>query len=82
MEDTDWHRLAENRFAMEIASALYRLAHADRFQRLIVVASAKVLGRLRKVFHKEVRERIEAEVPKEVAGYSLNEIRNEFASWW
>jgi protein required for attachment to host cells len=26
VEDTDWHRLAEDRFAVETADALYRLA--------------------------------------------------------
>jgi protein required for attachment to host cells len=82
VEDTDWHRLAEDRFAAEIATALYRLAHANHFQRLIVVAPARVLGTLRKAFHKEVRDRVAAEVPKEVASYSLNGIRNELASWW
>lgn len=82
VQDTDWHRLAEERFAVETADALYRLAHANHFQRLIVVAPPKVLGTLRKAFHKEVQNRLEAEVPKEVASYSLRDIRNELASWW
>ena len=82
VEDTDWHRLAEDRFAVVIADALYRLAHANHFQRLIVVAPPKALGTLRKQFHKEVQERLAAEVPKEVASYSLNQIRSELASWW
>jgi protein required for attachment to host cells len=82
VEDTDWHQLGEDRFAAEIADALYRLAHAQRFRRLIVVAPPKVLGTLRKSFHKEVRQRVEAEVPKEVASHSLNDIRNELAGWW
>lgn len=82
LQDTDWHRLAEERFAVETADALYRLAHANHFQRLIVVAPPKVLGTLRKAFHKEVQDRLEAEVPKEVASHSLSDIRNELASWW
>jgi protein required for attachment to host cells len=82
VEQTDWHQLAEDRFAVEIADALYRLAHANHFQRLIVVAPPKVLGSLRKAFHKEVLERLEAEVPKELASYSMNDIRSELASWW
>lgn len=82
VQDADWHRLAEERFAVETADALYRLAHANHFQRLIVVAPPKVLGTLRKAFHKEVQNRLEAEVPKEVASYSLRDIRNELASWW
>jgi protein required for attachment to host cells len=50
--------------ALEVADALNRLALANRFQKLIVVAPPKVLGNLRKAFHKEVRDRLKAEVPK------------------
>jgi len=82
VEDTDWHRLAGDRFALEIADALYHLAHTNHYQRLIVVAPSRVLGTLRKAFHKEVQERLEAEVAKEVASCSVNQIRNELASWW
>jgi len=82
VENTDWHRLAEERFAVEIAQALYRLAHTNRFQRLVVVAPSRVLGTLRKALHKEVRDRLAGEVPKEVASYSLNDLRSELASWW
>jgi protein required for attachment to host cells len=81
LEETDWHQLAEDRFAAEIADALYRSAHANRFQRLIIVAPPKVLGTLRKSLHKEVLERIEAEVPKELASHSLPAIRSELAAW-
>jgi protein required for attachment to host cells len=82
VEETDWHRIAEDRFAAEIAAALYRLSHTSHFHRLIVVAPPKVLGALRQEFHKEVRDRVEAEVPKEVASYSINDIKSELASWW
>jgi len=82
VEDTDWHQLAEERFAVEVADALYRLAHANHFQRLIVVAPPEVLGTLRKAFHKEVRDRLEAEVPKELASHSVKDIKDELASWW
>ena len=82
LHETDWHQLAEDRFAMVIADILYRLAHANRFHRLIVVAPPRVLGTLRKAFHKEVLQRLEAEVPKELASYSVNAIRSELATWW
>ncbi|HVY82549.1 MAG TPA: host attachment family protein, partial [Steroidobacteraceae bacterium] len=32
IEPTDWHQLAEDRFASDIAGALYQQAHANRFQ--------------------------------------------------
>jgi protein required for attachment to host cells len=81
IEPTDWHQLAEDRFATDIAAALYRSAHANRFQRLIIVAPPKVLGTLRKSLHKEVLDRIEAEVPKELATYSVPRIQSELAGW-
>jgi protein required for attachment to host cells len=81
IEPTDWHQLAEDRFASDIADALYRLAHANRFQRLIIVAPPKVLGTLRKSLHKEVVERIEAEVPKELASYDVSRIQRELTEW-
>jgi protein required for attachment to host cells len=49
---------------------------------LIVVALPKVPGTLRKSFQKGAKGAVEAEVPKEVASYSLHEIRNELAGWW
>jgi protein required for attachment to host cells len=61
---------------------IHRRASKALIHRLIVVAPPKVLGALRQEFHKEVRDRVEAEVPKEVASYSLNDIKSELASWW
>ncbi len=81
MEETDWHERGEERFAAEIADALYRSAHAKQFQRLIIVAPPKVLGTLRKLLHKEVLERVEAEVPKELATCSVADIQSELANW-
>ncbi len=80
MEETDWHRLGEERFATEIADTLYRLAHANRFQALVVVAPPKVLGNLRKAFHQEVVDRITAEVPKELTSHPLPDIEKLLAA--
>lgn len=74
MEQTDWHRLGEERFAVEIAATLYRLAHANKFEALVVVAPPKVLGILRKAFHKEVVDRITGEVPKDLTSHPVADI--------
>src|SRR3954464_15765782 len=47
MEETDWHRQAEERFAARVADALYDLEHAHRFQELVMVAPPRMLGELR-----------------------------------
>lgn len=81
IEQTDWHQLGEDRFAREIADELYRLAHERRFQRLLIVAPPRVLGTLRQSLHKEVLDRIEAEVPKLLTKSSVRDIQQELAGW-
>jgi protein required for attachment to host cells len=38
MEEVDWHHLAKERFAHEVAEALHHHAHANRFERLVIAA--------------------------------------------
>jgi protein required for attachment to host cells len=74
MEETDWHHIGEERFAGELAEALYRYAHADLFDKLVIIAPPKVLGNLRKALHAEVTARIAAEIPKELTSHPVAEI--------
>jgi protein required for attachment to host cells len=71
MDETDWHELGEERFVTEVARRLNTLAHAKKFDALVVVAPPKVLGQLRKEFHKEVTDRITGELPKELTTHYL-----------
>jgi protein required for attachment to host cells len=79
IEQTDWHQLNEDRFAKDIAKKLYQLAHANRYQRLVIVAPPKVLGVLRKELHKEVLERVEAEITKDFAHATTSSIQQELS---
>ena len=74
MQETDWHQLGEDRFASQIAQTLYTLAHANKFEALVVVAPPKVLGVLRKELHKEVTNRITGELAKELASQYVPDI--------
>lgn len=74
VEQTDWHQLAEDRFAHDLADRLYQAAHANEFQHLIVVAPPRVLGELRHSFHKEVQNRIVAEVDKTLTNHPVHKI--------
>src|SRR5690606_12826900 len=62
--ETDFHQLAKERFADDLAEILYRQAHKGRFDRLVIAAPPSVLGDLRRKLHKEVAARVVAEVPK------------------
>lgn len=80
VEQTDWHQLAEDRFVAEVADRLYKHAHAGRYDALIVVAPPRVLGNLRKAFHKEVTERVTAEIAKELTSHPVHEIEKLLAA--
>jgi len=80
IEESDSHQLGEERFASEIAAILYRLAHANQFEALVVAAPPKVLGNLRKAFHKEVVDRIILQVPKELTSHTVLDIERLLAA--
>jgi protein required for attachment to host cells len=73
--ETDFHQLAEQKFAARIADDLYRMGHAQEFAALVVVAPPRMLGDLRAALHPEVTQRIVAEVPKDLTGHPLPEIQ-------
>lgn len=80
MEETDWHQLGKERFTADIADIVYRLAHANKFEALVVVAPPKVLGNLRKAFHKEVVDRITGELSKDLTSHPIPEIEKLLAA--
>lgn len=73
-EETDFHQLAEDRFAAETAELLKTRALGNEFDSLIVIAPPRTLGELRKHYHKEVEKRILAEVPKDLVNVPVPEI--------
>lgn len=74
LQETDWHELAKTRFADDLADLLYRYAHKSDFSRLVLVAPAKVLGELRKKMHKEVADRVVAEIHKDLTNHPLDKV--------
>ncbi len=79
MEDTDWHRLAKERFAHDLADRLYALAHKGAFDRIVLVAGPRVLGALRDHLHKEVRDRVVGEVDSNLTHEPIDAIERHVA---
>jgi protein required for attachment to host cells len=79
-EQTDWHRLSEERFAADIGGALNRLAQSGGFQHLILVAPPKALGDLRHKLHKEVTEKILSELHKDLTSHTVADIAKALSS--
>lgn len=80
MDDTDWHALAKDRFAVDLADMLYNRAHAGRFEQLVIVAAPNVLGVLRSAFHSVVSDKIVAEIPKLLTNQPLDEIEKQVSA--
>ncbi|MER9488300.1 host attachment family protein [Mesorhizobium sp. M0563] len=76
VEDTDWHRLGKERFADEIADTLYKLAHRGTFKEIVLIAPPPVLGDMRRKLHKEVTDKITAEIPKTLTNHSIPDIES------
>lgn len=74
VQDTDWHRVQKERFADEIAERLYGFAHHGDYQKLILIAPPVVLGEMRRKLHKEVADRLVAEIPKTLTNHPVPEI--------
>ncbi len=74
VEDTDWHELAKDRFASQLADILYKRAHANEFEHLYLVASPNTLGELRKNLHKEVEDKIVSELAKDLTNHAIEDI--------
>ncbi len=73
-EDTDWHELAKERFAAEMADILYKQAHKGKFERIVLVAPPQVLGEMRDHLHKEVQDKVVAEVDKTLTNHPIDKI--------
>jgi protein required for attachment to host cells len=58
------------------SEALYRHAHANRFEKLVIIAPPGILGNLRKALRAEVVELI----PKELTMHPLSEIEKLIAA--
>jgi protein required for attachment to host cells len=70
----DAHDIEEQRFAAETAETLRQGALTGEYERLVVMAPPKTLGRLRKNYHPEVEKRMLREIGKDVTGHPVGEI--------
>ena len=74
MEMTDWHELEKERFAGRVASAMEQLVRAEKVKAIVIVAPPRTLAELRHAFHADVKNRIIAEVDKDLTKHPVWEI--------
>lgn len=79
MGQTDWHQIAEDRFAAEVGGDINAAALAGKFRHLVVVAPPKVLAALRDKLHLEARRRLVAEIAKDLTHHPIEEMQKILA---
>jgi protein required for attachment to host cells len=80
MEATDWHQIAEDRFAREVASDIDKAAMAGKFRHLVLVAPPRALAEIRAHLRKEtLRDHIVAEVNKDLTNHPLDKLEKILA---
>jgi protein required for attachment to host cells len=72
--EADFHQQAEDRFAADAAERINRAAQSGSIKDLVVIASPKTLGELRKHYGKNVQEMIRAEIAKDLTGHPVDRI--------
>lgn len=81
MEQTDWHRVAEERFAEDLAAQLGDWVSEGRFRHLLLVADPRTLGALRSRYGDSVRSTIVAEMAKDLTNLPIEGIETAVAGF-
>jgi protein required for attachment to host cells len=81
MQETNWHKLEKHRFAKEIADTLYSAAHNGRYSKLVLAAPPMIMGDLRKALHKEVSDKVVAEISKDLTNMPPHEIERVLVNY-
>jgi protein required for attachment to host cells len=76
---TDPHRHAERAFAQEVAAVLEDARRRNDFQHLVVVAPPKALGDLRAEFSDALRDRVTAELHKDLTKVPIHDLPSHLA---
>jgi protein required for attachment to host cells len=80
VQQTDWHKIEEHRFAHEMAATLERIMRERGVQALVVVAPPRALADLRKAFHPDVKKKIIAEIDKDLTKHPIDQIEKHLAA--
>lgn len=65
----------EATFAKQLAKDLYRRAHGGEFAALVLIADPQTLGQIRPLLHKEVLQRLTAELGKTLTKAPVSDIQ-------
>lgn len=81
MQETDFHQLAEDRFAAEVAEQINEHSRNMDGSGIIVIASPRTLGKLRRHYQPDVEARLIAEIGKDLTGHPVSDIGKLIADY-
>ncbi|GGX65484.1 attachment protein [Litorimonas cladophorae] len=70
----------EATFSKQIAERLYSMAHAGKFNDLVLTADPETLGEIRPLLHKEVQDKILAEIDKTLINSPTDDVEKSIAA--
>ncbi len=76
LAETDWHQLAEDKFAEEIAAILNGARKDGAFSSLVIFAPPAVLGELRPKLSAATIDAVLAEIPKTLTNHPIDKIES------
>lgn len=80
IEHPDWHDQAERKFAIEVADAINIAASRANVKALVVAAPPRTLAQLRTHLSDAVRQKIVAEVNKDLTKHPVYEIEQHLTA--
>jgi protein required for attachment to host cells len=80
VEQTDWHAMAEQKFAAEVAEAVNSICADGSVKHIVVAAPPKTLAELRNRFSEPVKQRILAEFNKDLTKIPVYEIERHLVA--
>jgi len=72
----DWHQQAEKETAKKMSDYLNRKHHANKFDRVVVIAPPKTLGQVRPALKFRDQPGVVREYPKDLANLSIHELKS------
>lgn len=77
----DWQEFAKETFARDLARQINHAAKQNNFDRLILAAPAKTLGELRSHLDKDVADKVDGELNKDLTNFKLHELREHLSDF-
>ena len=81
VEPVDWHQIEEQHFVRKVAAAIEQMVRAGAVPALIIVAPPKTLAELRNDLHADAKNRVIAEINKDLTRHPIGEIEKHLITW-